>query len=63
MKTLIAILLALSVMLCSLPLLAENTLSAATEVLKETAILDEQLTLLNDISNTYSSELETEDGM
>ena len=58
MKTLIAIILALSVMLFSLPLLAESTLSAATEVLKETATLDEQLALLNDISNTYSSELE-----
>ena len=58
MKKLLAILIALSLLLCALPAMAEGTLEAAAEAIQAAATLDEQLAALSEISAEDAAGLE-----
>ena len=59
MKKLLAMLLALSLLLCALPATAEGALEAAAEAVQSASTIDEQLALLHEVSLECAPELET----
>ena len=58
MKKLLAILIALSLLLCALPAMAEGALEAAAEAIQAATTLDEQLAALSGISAEDAAGLE-----
>ena len=59
MKKLFSILITLSMLLCSLPALAEDAVGAAAEALKQCAALDDQLAVLDALATDGAATLDT----